>query len=74
MNAIDELYTQKKMPKISLLLNDVKVEGAYYGGYSGGGYYGGYGYGTDGYFEEEKGMDNSSIFTRVRNQLHRWFG
>jgi tyrosine-protein kinase Etk/Wzc len=75
INAIDELYTQKKLPKISLLLNDVKVEGGYYGGYSGGGgYYGGYGYGTDGYFEEEGGQDNSSIFTRVRNQLQRWFG
>jgi tyrosine-protein kinase Etk/Wzc len=75
INAIDELYIQKKLPKISLLLNDVKSEGGYYGGYSGGGYYGGYGYGGDsGYFEEEKGLDNSSILTRVRNQLQRWFG
>jgi hypothetical protein len=73
--AIDELYTEKKLPKISLLLNDVKIEGGYYSGYSGGSYYGGYGYGTDsGYFEEEKGPDNSSIMTRVRNQLQRWFG
>jgi len=75
ISAIDELYTQKKMPKISLLLNDVKIEGGYYGGYSGSGYYGGYGYGTEsGYFEDEKGPDNSSVFERVRNQLQRWFG
>lgn len=74
--AIDELYSEKKLPKISLLLNDVKIEGGYYGGYNGsGGYYGGYGYGTDsGYFEDEKGPDNTSVFTRVRNQLQKWFG
>ncbi|HLI94421.1 MAG TPA: polysaccharide biosynthesis tyrosine autokinase, partial [Puia sp.] len=75
INAIDELYTQKKLPKISLLLNDVKMEGGYYGGYNGGGYYGGYGYGGDsGYFENERGMGNGSIFRRVRAQLERWFG
>jgi tyrosine-protein kinase Etk/Wzc len=76
IHAIDELYSEKKLPKISLLLNDVKIEGGYYGGYNGsGGYYGGYGYGTDsGYFEDEKGPDNTSVFTRVRNQLQKWFG
>ncbi|HTI89495.1 MAG TPA: polysaccharide biosynthesis tyrosine autokinase [Puia sp.] len=51
---IEELYKAKKIPKLSLILNDVKVEGGYYG--SKYGYYGGYGYGTaSGYFEDEDG-------------------
>jgi tyrosine-protein kinase Etk/Wzc len=54
LGLIDELYTQKKLPKLSVLLNDVKVgTGGYgsYGGYGGYGYGYGYGYGS-GYFDE----------------------
>jgi len=53
IQLIEELYTEKKMPNISVILNDVKPEGGYY---SGSGYYGGYGYYSgyrkSGYFDE----------------------
>jgi tyrosine-protein kinase Etk/Wzc len=60
LNIVEELYTQHKLPKLSLLLNDVKAEGGYYGGY-GYGYYGGYTYGMEsGYFETD--ADNKKGF------------
>ncbi len=52
VNLIDEFYVQGKLPKISIILNDVKIRSGY--GYYGYGRYGyGYGYGS-GYFEEEE--------------------
>jgi capsular exopolysaccharide synthesis family protein len=75
---IEDLYISKKLPSLSLLLNDVKVGGGYYGGYYGGGYgyYGGYGYGHDsGYFEDEKRKANTSnIFSPLVKLWKRWFG
>jgi len=54
LNIVEDIYTQNKLPRLSLILNDVTVEGGYYGGY-GYGYYGAYSYGNDsGYFEAEK--------------------
>ena len=54
LNIVEDIYTQSKLPRLSLILNDVTVEGSYYGGY-GYGYYGAYSYGNDsGYFEAEK--------------------
>jgi len=48
---IDEFYTESKLPKISIIINDVKLKPGY--GYYGYGRYGyGYGYGQ-GYYEEE---------------------
>ncbi|MGC4035946.1 MAG: polysaccharide biosynthesis tyrosine autokinase [Chitinophagaceae bacterium] len=48
---IDEFYTESKLPKISIVINDVKLKPGY--GYYGYGRYGyGYGYGQ-GYYEEE---------------------
>jgi tyrosine-protein kinase Etk/Wzc len=54
LQMIEELYRSKKLPSLSLLLNDVKSGSGYYGGY-GYGYYGsGYGYGgASSYFDEE---------------------
>ncbi|HEY6900805.1 MAG TPA: polysaccharide biosynthesis tyrosine autokinase [Puia sp.] len=56
LGLIEDLYTNKKLPGLCVLLNDVKAPGGY-GGYYGGGY--GYGYyGTyrytanSGYFDE----------------------
>ncbi|RYY57815.1 MAG: polysaccharide biosynthesis tyrosine autokinase [Chitinophagaceae bacterium] len=47
---VDELYTQKKLPAVSIVVNDVKMKSGY--GYYGYGRYGyGYGYGNS-YYEE----------------------
>lgn len=52
VTLVQELYTQKKLPKISVVINDVQTKPGY--GYYGYGRYG-YGYGTSkgGYYEEE---------------------
>ncbi len=64
VGLIDELYRVKKLPRLSLLLNDVEVGtgyGGYYGGY-GHGY--GYGYGT-GYFDESGAKKKKSLLGRI---------
>lgn len=50
---IDDLYREKKLPSLSIVVNDVKAKAGY--GYYGYGRYGyGYGYGSNnGYYEEE---------------------
>lgn len=49
---IDDLYASKKLPSVSIVINDVKLKAGY--GYYGYGRYGyGYGYGNSGYYEEE---------------------
>lgn len=49
---IDEFYVGNKLPKISIVINDVKIKPGY--GYYGYGRYGyGYGYGYGSYYEEE---------------------
>lgn len=49
---IDDLYQEKKLPSVSIVINDVKLKAGY--GYYGYGRYGyGYGYGNNGYYEEE---------------------
>jgi capsular exopolysaccharide synthesis family protein len=63
IGMIDEFYVQGKLPKISIVLNDVKLRTGY--GYYGYGRYGyGYGYGS-GYFEDE---------TPAPGFLGKWFG
>lgn len=59
ITLIDEFYQQKKLPKVSIILNDVKVKAGYgYYGYGRYGYGYGYGYGQKkgggGYYDEEK--------------------
>lgn len=54
---IEELYKQKKLPNMGILVNDVITDGAkgYYGYGSGAYGYGyGYGYASNGYYEETK--------------------
>jgi len=60
---IDEFYQQQKLPRVSIVINDVKVKPGY--GYYGYGRYGyGYGYGSNyGYYEEE--TPKGSFFDRV---------
>ena len=49
---IDDLYESKKLPSVSIVINDVRLKAGY--GYYGYGRYGfGYGYGNSGYYEEE---------------------
>lgn len=63
---IDEFYVGNKLPKISIVINDVKIKPGY--GYYGYGRYGyGYGYGYGSYYEEEKPPLNflERIFTQL---------
>jgi tyrosine-protein kinase Etk/Wzc len=63
---IDEFYQEKKLPKVSIILNDVKLKPGY--GYYGYGRYGyGYGYGYGSYYEEETAPSN--FFERVLEKL-----
>ncbi len=62
VGLIDEFYRQGKLPKISLILNDVKMKSGY--GYYGYGRYG-YGYGS-GYFDDEE--------TPAPTMFGSWFG
>lgn len=57
IGVIDEFYTGGKLPRIAIILNDVKVKSGYgYYGYGRYGYGYGYGYGSD-YFDQEKPAD-----------------
>jgi capsular exopolysaccharide synthesis family protein len=61
VGLIDDFYRQHKLPKVSLILNDVKATAGY------GGYGYGYGYGyNSGYFDDEEAQSPSF--------MSRWFG
>ena len=72
LRLVEDLYQEKKLPGLSLILNDVKLEGGYYSGYYGGyGCYGGYGYGIEsGYFEKPA----KRKMTPIHKQVGRWWG
>jgi tyrosine-protein kinase Etk/Wzc len=70
---IDEMYKEKKLPRISVVVNDVKLKAGY--GYYGYGRYGyGYGYGEKGgYYEEEvQGKSFLNKFLSILNPIN-WF-
>jgi tyrosine-protein kinase Etk/Wzc len=76
LKFIDELYKEKKLPSLSLLLNDVKSGSNYYGGY---GYYSsgyGYGYGrTSGYFDDNNQKNKTlNPFKQIMNWWKRIVG
>jgi tyrosine-protein kinase Etk/Wzc len=79
VNFIDDLYVNKKLPGLCLLINDIKAKDGYYGGYYGGGgygYYAGYSYGVaSGYFEDDnrKGGIKKNIFGRFILWVKRLF-
>lgn len=55
LSMVEDLYQQKRLPNMGLVINDIQTQGRYKGyyGYGGGSYYGygyGYGYGGD-YFQ-----------------------
>lgn len=69
---IDEFYTDNKLPKISIIINDVKLKPGY--GYYGYGRYGyGYGYGYGSYYEEETPPKNffEKFLSGMGNIFHR---
>jgi tyrosine-protein kinase Etk/Wzc len=70
IGLIDELYSNKKMPRISLLINDIKATAGYGGYYGYGGYGYGYGYGYggsngSGYFDNGE-PKKKSVWKRVK--------
>ena len=70
---IDEFYQDNKLPKVSIVINDVKIKPGY--GYYGYGRYGyGYGYGYGGYYEEEH--PPKSFFEKILGwfDVRRLFG
>ncbi len=65
LSMVEEYKAMGKLPKISIVLNDVQVK-AGYGNYGYGGYGYGYGYGYGaGYFEEEE---------QPASAFDKWFG
>lgn len=70
---IDELYREDKLPKVSVIINDVKVKPGYgYYGYGRYGYGYGYGYGSS-YYEEEKQPTTRMERLLKRFDIRRWF-
>ncbi|MEJ7767497.1 MAG: polysaccharide biosynthesis tyrosine autokinase [Chitinophagaceae bacterium] len=69
LGLVNEFYKKNKLPKISILLNDVKTSSTYGGYYGNYGY--GYGYGHGGeYFEEEK-KKQRSVMNRIKSVFGR---
>jgi tyrosine-protein kinase Etk/Wzc len=75
LGLVEDLYINKKLPGLCVLINDVRAAGAYGGYYGGGyGYYGGYGYGKQSdYFEQEGGTDSRSFTGRIKTWVTRTF-
>lgn len=67
IGLINDLHANKKLPKISLILNDVKSGSGGYGNGYGSGYGYGYGYGS-GYFEDDKKKKKG-----IRRRVKKWF-
>jgi capsular exopolysaccharide synthesis family protein len=68
VQMIDDIYRQRKLPHLSIIVNDISIRGGYgYYGYGGYGY--GYGYGVNS--ESESYFDNSSPNKRKRKWT-RW--
>jgi capsular exopolysaccharide synthesis family protein len=71
IGLIDEFYTDKKLPKVSIIINDVKIKPGF--GYYGYGRYGyGYGYGYGSYYEEETPPDSFLERVLVFFSPRRW--
>lgn len=68
LQMLDEMYTNQRLPRMSLVLNDIKTQGGYgrYYGYGGYGYTGyGYGYGTEYFDEKRKSFDIVEKFRKL---------
>jgi len=75
ITLIDEMYTEKKLPRTSIIINDVKVKPGY--GYYGYGRYGyGYGYGQkkgNTYYEEDGPAPSWLDRTLDKLNPKKWF-
>ena len=73
IGLIDEFYKENKLPKVSIIINDVKIKPGY--GYYGYGRYGyGYGYGYGSYYEEEVAPKNFIEKVIAWLDIRRFFG
>lgn len=73
VTLIDEFYRDKKLPAVSIIINDVKMKPGY--GYYGYGRYGyGYGYGYGSYYEEEHAPKNFIDKAVEKIDPRNWFG
>lgn len=68
LNLINDYYHNNKLPKLSVLLNDVKATSGYGGYYGNYGY--GYSYGSGGYFEQEK-RKQKSMLGRIKSVFNK---
>lgn len=73
VNMIDEIYKNKKLPHMSIVINDVNAGGSGYGGYYGYGTYGNYGYGYGyGYFDQQsKSQKKKGLFAKIKSWFFR---
>jgi len=65
---VNDFYVNNKLPKMSILLNDVNATGGYGGYYGNYGY--GYSYGSGGYFEQEK-KKQRTVLSSLKNIFSR---
>lgn len=65
LQLLNELYVNKSIPKVSLIINHIVAQGGY-GKFYG---YGGYGYGSE-YFEEMK-PEFVRLLSSIRNIFNR---
>lgn len=73
VGLIDEFYKEEKLPRVSIIINDVKIKPGY--GYYGYGRYGyGYGYGYGSYYEEEVAPRNFVERAIAWLDIRRFFG
>lgn len=71
ITLIDEFYREQRLPKVSIVINDVKLKAGY--GYYGYGRYGyGYGYGYGSYYEEETPPQNFIERTISALDFRKW--
>jgi tyrosine-protein kinase Etk/Wzc len=75
LQLLDDIYTNRRLPRMSLVLNDIQAKTGGYGGYYG---YGGYGYGAYGssygsnYFEADKRKRQRG--RKLIQSILNWFG
>jgi len=72
LQLMDEIYVTKRLPRLSIVLNDIRGQVGGYGGYYG---YGGYGYGNYGYgYGKDYFDDDAGKVPWHRRVLGRLFG